>query len=394
MFSGAAPIMRILHAITYYWPHWTGLAKVAQRLAEGHAARGHQVSVLTSRHLTRLPRHEQHNGVDIYRLRQLAHISRGVVMPTFPFAAWDLLRRHDLVLVHLPMLETWIVTAMAKQLGKPSVALDHGDLIMPAGIFNQFVQRSVRFLMSRGLDQASAVTTHTEDYAQQSEFLRPYLHKVHAIYPPIDFPYPDPAGTRKIRERFALGNDPVVGFAGRFVEEKGFDYLLQAVPLVAEQVPNVHFAFAGERFVAYEDFYRRWAHLFESQRDRVVALGLLTDPQELANFYGACNAIAIPSRTDCFPILQVEAMLVGTPVVTTNIPGARVAIRVTGAGHLVEPRDPRALADGLIKVLADPSAYVKPRAEIEAVLGIERSLDSYEDLFRSLMSRPSPAVTR
>jgi glycosyltransferase involved in cell wall biosynthesis len=98
-----------------------------------------------------------------------------------------------------------------------------------------------------------------------------------------------------------------------------------------------------------------------------------------------CDAFAIPSRTDCFPSVQVEVMMCGTPLVTANIPGARVAVQVTGAGLLVEPRDPRALADGIVRVLRDPAAYTKPRTEIEAVLGIERSLSEYEALFQSLV---------
>src|SRR5919199_1049128 len=102
--------MRILHVATYYHPHWTGLTKYAQRLAEGHAQRGHTVSVLTSQHSRELPLREYHNGVAIYRLRPLTRVSRGVVMPAFPLAARALLKRHDVVQVHIPMLETWMIT--------------------------------------------------------------------------------------------------------------------------------------------------------------------------------------------------------------------------------------------------------------------------------------------
>lgn len=376
--------MRILHAVTYYHPHWTGLTRVVQRLAEGHAARGHEVSVLTSRHRPDLPRRERVNGVAVYRLQPITRVSRGVIMPAFPLAARSLVAAHDLVIVHIPMLETWLVTGIARRYGVPSVVLNHGDLIMPAGMFNRLVERGVRALMRRGLEGATVVTTHTEDYADHSEFMRPFHDKIRCIFPPVDIPAPNPVGARALRDRLGLGDAPVVGFAGRFVEEKGFDYLLQAVPLVAQEIPEVRFAFAGERLVVYEDFYRRWAPLFEGQRDRVISLGLLHDPQDLADYYAMCNAFAIPSRTDCFPSIQVEVMLCGTPVVTSDIPGARVAVRLTGAGRLVEPRNPSALAAGLVHVLRDPGAYARPRAEIEAVLGIERSLDEYEALFESL----------
>src|SRR5438093_3893993 len=138
--------MRILHTVTYYHPHWTGLAKVVRLLAEGHAERGHDVTVLTSRHDRDLPRQEVVNGVQVYRLAALARVSRGMVMPSFPTAAHRLIGLNDIVQVHIPMLETWLVTEMARRQGVPSVVLNHGDLIMPDGPVNQFIQRSLRAL--------------------------------------------------------------------------------------------------------------------------------------------------------------------------------------------------------------------------------------------------------
>src|SRR4029453_4196207 len=121
-----------------------------------------------------------------------------------------------------------------------------------------------------------------------------------------DIPLPDPGGVRALRERLGIGDAPVVGFAGRFVEEKGFDYLPQAVPLIAAEIPEGRFIFAGERFVVYERFYQHWAHLFESQTDRVIALGLLHEPQELAEIYAMCDIFTNPARTDNFGLVQVE----------------------------------------------------------------------------------------
>ncbi|TEU08071.1 MAG: glycosyltransferase [Anaerolineales bacterium] len=46
-----------------------------------------------------------------------------------------------------------------------------------------------------------------------------------------------------------------------------------------------------------------------------------------------CDVFALPSRTDCFPSVQIEAMMCGTPVVATNILGAREVVRVTGMGR-------------------------------------------------------------
>jgi glycosyltransferase involved in cell wall biosynthesis len=105
----------------------------------------------------------------------------------------------------------------------------------------------------------------------------------------------------------------------------------------------------------------------------------------MANWYALCDVFALPSRSDSFGIVQVEAMLSGTPVVATDIPGGRVPVRKTGMGLLVRPQDERALADGLVEVLKNRSPYVKSRATILSVFDLERTLDEYEQLLQSLI---------
>ena len=98
--------LKILLALTYYWPHRTGLTRYVQYLAEEMVARGHQVTVLTSQFLSSLPRDQMLNGVRVVRLRTVARVSRGQISPGFPWAAYQLSRQHDVVNIHMPMLAT------------------------------------------------------------------------------------------------------------------------------------------------------------------------------------------------------------------------------------------------------------------------------------------------
>lgn len=377
--------MKILVILTYYYPHWTGLTAYARRLAEGLARRGHQVTVLTAQYWDTLPGEEVHNGVRIVRLKSLLRISRGLVLPAFPLAANRLIREHDVVQVHVPILEAPLVTALAKKQGKKVVITHHGDLVMPERPFDQFVESSVTWLMKRALQRAARITIHTRDYAENSPFLSQFREKLVPILPPVDIPLPVPEQVTAWRRELGLDNARVVGFAGRFVEEKGFDFLLKSVPYVLEQMPDVRFVYAGEVNVVYESFFEQWRHLVERWKDHVVMLGLLNDPQRLANFYAMCDVLALPSRTDCFPMVQVEAMLCGTPTVATDIPGLRVPVQLTGMGRLVQPQNERALAQGLIEVLGSRDKYIKSRQDIAAVFDMERTIDDYEHLFASLV---------
>ena len=231
---------------------------------------------------------------------------------------------------------------------RPLVMTHQGDLVMPAGLANQALERVGTATMKLTERLATRITSLTADYARHSTFLSPFLDKVDAIHPPIDIPRPDAGAAAAWRAELGLEDKRVIGFAGRFVEEKGFDLLLRAVPALVEAEPDVHLVYAGEHEIVYEDFYGRCRPLVEAHRDRLTFVGLVRDRQRLADFYALCDVFALPSRTDSFAAVQVEAMLCGTPVVASDIPGAREPVRLTGMGRLVEPLDPEALAAGLL----------------------------------------------
>jgi glycosyltransferase involved in cell wall biosynthesis len=371
--------------LTYYYPHWTGLTAYAVREAEGLARRGHQVTVLTCQYHSDLAKEEVHNSVRIVRLKPLMRISRGLVTPSFPCAVYRLIKEHDVIQLHTPLMESPLVTWLAHRMGKKVLFTDHGDLVMPAGLFNQTIEFVVTWLMTQALKGSARISIHSQDYAEHSAFLRPFKEKLAYIYPPIEIPLPNPEQAAAWRRELGLEKDRLVGFAGRFVEEKGFDFLLKSIPYVLERMPDVKFVYAGDINVVYEAFFEKWRHLVERWKDYIVLLGLILDKQKMANFYAMCDVFALPSRTDCFPSVQVEAMLCGTPVVATDIPGGRVPVKVTGMGRLVRPQDERALAEGLVEVLANRAQYIKPRDAIATVFNLEKSVDEYEQLLLSLV---------
>jgi len=378
--------------LTYYHPHWTGLTAYAKRLAEGLAGRGHEVTVLASQHQPDLPREETVRGVRVLRLPVAARLSRGVLMPRLPAALWREMRAADLTQMHTPLLEAPLVAMYGRLLGRPVVFTHHGDLVMPAGLFNRVIEGVVTGLMTQALRMSTRITVHSGDYGRNSAFLSPFLSKLDPIYPPSDLPPPEPAAVDAWRRELGLAGRPLVGFAGRWVEEKGFDYLLRAIPRVLEKMPNAQFLYAGQQNIFYEDFFRKCQDLLEPVRTHVTFLGLLTDPQKLSNFYSLCDVFTVASRTDCFPSTQVEAVLSGTPLVTTDIPGAREVVQVTGMGLLVPPRDPEGLARGIVEVLGHRERYVRPPAEIRRIFDREKSVSEYEGLFSRLSERPAAAA--
>jgi glycosyltransferase involved in cell wall biosynthesis len=158
------------------------------------------------------------------------------------------------------------------------------------------------------------------------------------------------------RARVPANTEVLFGFAGRFVEEKGFDVLFDAIPLVMQEIPGAHFVFAGETNMAYEDFFGRSRERLERVQDHITFLGLL-DENAMADFYAALDFIVIPSRSDCFNLVQAEAMQRGKPSIVADIPGARAMVQITGFGRTFEKENPQALAQQLIAAARERDSF-------------------------------------
>jgi len=372
--------LRILHCLTYDLPHRTGLTLHVRRLAEAQARLGHAVTVLSARFRRDLPRDGRAGGVRVVRLAAPLRVSRGMIMPAYPLALWRLVGGHDVVHVHSPMLETPLVALVCRLRGKPLVVTHHGDLVLPGGALNRFIESLVARLWRPAARAAARLIAYSDDYAAHSRYLRPFRDKVTAVPPPVTVPPVDPDRVAALRRRLGLEGRRVVGYAGRFVEEKRPDLLLAALAPVRAALPDVAAVFAGQVDLPYERYVERCRAQIVAQADAVRFTGLLDDDAELAAFYALCDVLVLPSQSECFGLVQVEAMLCGTPVVATDIPGARVPVRETGMGVLVPPGDPAALAEAIVRVVREPAPYLRPRAAIEQAFSLDATVSAVLDV--------------
>lgn len=380
--------LKILICILYYFPHRTGMQLYIQRISEELVRRGHEVTILTARHRPDLPKEEMMNGVRVVRLwAPPIPISRGMIMPAYPWAAYRLIAEHDVVSIHTPMLETALISVLAMLTGRKVVATHHGDLILPAGVINRFIQTTMFALFKFMAKRAGRLIAYTDDYADHSYYLLPFRDKVSVIYPPVEMPLPNPHRAEELRQQWSHDGGPVIGFAGRFVEEKRPDVLIKSLEIINQVYPNARIVFAGEYNIKYEKTWELYHPVVEKYHDQLVFLGLLKDMQDMADFFAACDVLALTSDSECFALVQVEAMLCGTPVIMTDTPGGRVPVQVTGMGKLVPPGDPEAVGAAVLDVLSAPEKYRQPRETIERHFSFSETVDRYERTFRENASQ-------
>jgi glycosyltransferase involved in cell wall biosynthesis len=161
-----------------------------------------------------------------------------------------------------------------------------------------------------------------------------------ATYRPL--PVPRPPSAR-----------PTVFFLGRLSAPKGLWDLLAAVPPVAAAVPNVRFVLGGTaEFPAVEqELAKRITQ--EGLAPYVELPGILTGAEKLAAF-AAADCFCLPSHLENQPVVLLEAMAAGLPVVSTRVGTIPELVTEGREGFLVTPGDRAGLAAALIRVLGDP----------------------------------------
>ena len=353
--------MRILVLLSYYAPHWTGLTQYAVRLAEAWVADGHHVTLLCAQHDDALPLRAQINGVEVIRLPVRMRLSRASLTPSIWRAANYHIPTHDIVVIHSPYPEIAGITALARWHNRPSIVIHHGDVVMPLGWRNRIYQAAMDATHYLGLRWASQVITHSVDYAQHAAWLAPLAPHVMAITPPVTLPAPNQASVMALRARLGGSEAVVVGLAGRFVAEKGFDTLISQLPVLRAALPNLRIAYAGAMTVDYEAFYLAQQSQLTLHKDMFISLGLLRNPQALADFYAACDVVLLPSRSDCYPSVLPEALISGTPIIVNDIPGARAVVHDTGAGMVINTNDTIALINALTHLPQSPDMLAMRR---------------------------------
>jgi len=383
--------MKVLIALTYYRPHTSGLTIYAERLARGLAARGHQVTVLTSQFDPRLARIERLDRVRVVRAPVLLRVSKGVIMPTFGCLANRFTLWADVLSLHLPQFDAAGLALRGRLFRKPTALTFHCDLQLPAGLFNRVVNTVIDAANLAAGTLADVIVSYTQDYARHSAYLSHFQNKVRIIPPPVEMDTPDPEDMAAFRARWGMQGPPrgVIGMAARLATEKGVEVLLNALPRVLERYPNARVLYAGQHqnVLGEEDYARRLEPLFERFRDHWTFLGVL-NPREMAVFFSACDMVVVPSlnSTESFGLVQVEAMLCGTPSIASNLPGVRVPPQSTGMGEVVPIGDSAELAQAIIRVLDQRERYVRPRGDVEAMYSTPHTAELYELLFEELIA--------
>lgn len=375
--------MRILHLSKFYPPDPGGLEQVVAQLAEGAAARGHDVRVVAAtgsswlrdpgKRVTEPPI----NGVVVVRLPTKGVLwSQPIARGYLSASRWPA----DVVYTHRPHP----LADLAVMLGprRPLIVLHHSDVQRQkaaAALYRPLARRVAR--------RAGATVVATRSHLGQAEDLgADGRRKAHVIpfgvdikrFAPRAHP-PRPVGFPP-KER-----GPVGLFVGRLVSYKGLDVLLRAVAGSDLQV-----------VIAGDGPLRLWLReeIARMGLDRQVWLAGVPTNKEIPGYYQAADYFVLPSTTpaEMFGIVLVEAMACATPVINTALPtGVREVSAADVTGLMVSPGDADALRGAMKRLASDDQLRARMgeagRQRVEQEFSLEKMLDEHLRLCEELVKR-------
>lgn len=355
--------MRIFYHADHYWPHLGGVETLLRLLAEGVAARGHEVMVVANR-LHEVPDQEIHNGVSIHRLPMNAPLlQKNLPQVVACVKQYEALRKDfhpDVVHHHFcgPSAYYAFLHPFAR-----TVTSVHDPLGMTENTFS-----------ARALKGSQAVVAVSDFVTERCRERFPDLktHLIKNALPAKDLPRA-PHGADS--GRFLC--------IGRMVRDKGFDLALQAFAQLGGDCSLEMIGQGPERPALME--------LAAQLGIQVSFPGALSDAEVLQRV-DSCAALVMPSRwEECFGLVAFEAMSRGRPVIAARW-GALPEVVLDGVtGLLFERENVTDLLEKMTQIRDNPNLCARlgeQAADAPRRFPYAQMINEHLELYRSLLEAP------
>ena len=194
----------------------------------------------------------------------------------------------------------------------------------------------------------------TEEAAQFERLYGPVPGRLEIVAPGVIHAFFAPGDRRGARHALGLGDHPVLLFVGRIQPLKGLDVAVRALAQLPQR--DAVLVVVGGASGADGDAEVRRVHALADElgvADRVR----FVPPQPhhlLSSWYRAADVSIVPSRSESFGLVALEAAACGTPVVASAVGGLRTLVDDGHTGYLIDGRDPADFAAAVGTILGDP----------------------------------------
>ncbi|MDR1993670.1 MAG: glycosyltransferase family 4 protein [Nitrososphaerota archaeon] len=373
-----------------FLPHVGGIEKVVNEQSKRLLHKNYAPIIVTNRIET--PKHYIIDKVPVecyesfnlgFRLGIPYSIPTIPTLPTFikPIKNANIVHAHG----H-PYLTSLLAGKLAKFYAKPFVLTQHNTYIEYNNIFDQIElvnDLSVGKQNLNAADKIIAISNATKNYVLR---LGAKPNKVEVIYNGVDLVRFCPRTDKKLamRQKLDLPKHAVIILTvRRLVYKNGIDTLLDCADIVVKKNPNIVFLIAGKgpdlENVRIQVVQRRLAVNFR-------LAGFVSDA-DLPDYYNLADIFVLPSKSgEGLPLVALEAMACGLPVIATDVGGIG-EIPVVEFGKLVPPDDPALLAEAILEFAVSEcgAQKVELRARVEERFSWDTNIEHLTKIYEELI---------
>lgn len=363
--------LRVLLQCLYYPPEVGGLESHVAGLAEGLARRGHYVDMLTSRSQPGTASKEKLGGVNVRRVWMPGKHAFGwaahtaVTLPVHRRLA----RKADIVHAHT-FASALPATLAPRARRRPLVVTLHTSHFLMRASSPRW-----RRIFARIIAAADYLLATSEEILLVALEIHPHP-RVEVMTNAVDTDRFAPGEGRAGEGRFRI----VV--PRRLYPKNGVEFFVRAMPLIAERL-DIEARIVGDG----------------PERERLKSLAIELDVSDRIEFLGArpndempallknADIAVIPSLMEATSIAALEAMACALPVAASRV-GGLPEIVDEGVGALVEPKNPRALANAVVSLLTRPDRGElgrEARRRVVASWSISRMVERHLEIYNGLL---------
>jgi len=305
-------------------------------------------------------------------------------IPSFPVFTKNI-KNSKIIHAHgHPYLTSLIAGKLAKYYEKPFILTQHNTFIDYNNIFNYIEKGNDLTVGKETLKQADKIITVSNATKEYVLSLGANPNKIKVLHNGVDLKRfkPLPLVKAEMRKKLGIPKDAkVVLTVRRLVYKNGVDTLIDAANLAVKKKPALVFIIAGKG----PDMASVQSQIEQLGLEKNIKLTGFVADQDLSLYYNTADLFVLPSKSgEGLPLVALEAMACGLPVIATNVGGIN-EIMVKGFGKLVPANNPEALTDAILEFADINSDTGELRAIVEAQYSWDKNVDKLIEIYEELI---------
>jgi glycosyltransferase involved in cell wall biosynthesis len=386
-----APMPRICLVTHFFPPHMGGIEKVSYEQSKLLIKSGYEFDVLTSK--VKGQSENPIKGLRVFPYSSLKLAEKfGIPYPILTIHAYKhfakIIKNCDLVHIHGHVyMSSYLAAKLAKKYHKPLIVTQHNTFIDYKSwltILEHLNDLVIGKPILKKADQILTVSKETKKYVLK---LGADKSKTSVMYNGVDIKCFRIGQKEESRIKLGLPkNCKIIFSVRRLVYKNGLDTLIESIPLITQNYPEVMFVVAGKgpSRKVIED------HIKELGIESNIKLTGFVSDEELPTYYNSADYFILPSASgEGLPLVLFEAMACGLPVIATTVGGTPEIIDHMKNGVLVPPRNPEKMAKALIRLLtAEHLGKVigqQARRDVTCRFSWEENVKKLDDIYKKFL---------